>query len=63
MRQKWTIVATAGGVLTAVAAALAMRDHVRLVEIVSLFASGVATGAGMTSLLAGRARSAVRPAA
>ena len=56
MRQKWPIVATVLSALTALISAAAMRDHVRLVEIVSLFASGVATGASITALVVGRAR-------
>jgi hypothetical protein len=59
MRQKWSIVATVLGVLTALMSAATMRDHVRLVEIVTLFASGVATGASLTALLVGRVRGTV----
>jgi hypothetical protein len=61
MRQKWSILATVLSVLTALISAAAMRDHVRLVEIVSLFASGVATGASITALVVGRARTHTVP--
>lgn len=54
MREKLSVVSTVVGVLSAVASALAMRDHVRLVEIVGLFASGVGTGAGIAVAMAGR---------
>jgi hypothetical protein len=60
MREKWSIVGTVCGVIVALLSAATMRDHVRLVEIVSLFASGVATGASITALLVGRARAAGR---
>jgi hypothetical protein len=62
MRERWSIVGTICGVLAALLSAAAMRDHVRVVEIVSLFASGVATGASITALLVGRGRAATRPA-
>jgi hypothetical protein len=63
MRQRWPIVGTVCGVIAALISAAAMRDHVRLVEIVSLFASGAATGASVTSLMVARTRAGARPAA
>jgi hypothetical protein len=58
MRQKISLAATALSVLVAIISALSMRDHVRLVDIVGLFASGVGTGASIASAMVGRARRA-----
>jgi hypothetical protein len=60
MRRKWTIAATVSSAVVAVISAAAMLDHVRLVEIISLFASGVATGASIVALRAGMSREDVR---
>ena len=60
MKQKLSILVTLVGALTSVLSAAAMRDHVRLVEIVGLFASGAGTGAGIAALLLTRARAATR---
>jgi hypothetical protein len=51
---------TAIGALLSLYSALSMRDHVRLVEIIELFFGGVGTGAGVASLVAQRARDALR---
>jgi hypothetical protein len=40
-RDKLSIVVTVAGAAGAIIAALAMRDHVRLVDIIGLFASGI----------------------
>ena len=63
MRQKLPILVTAMGALTSLLSAAAMRDHVRLVEIVGLFASGASTGAGIAALYLTRAgaRAAASP--
>ena len=62
MRDKLAIFATAAGAVTALLSALTMRDHVKLVEIVTLFFGGAGTGAGITALVAARAaRRAGRP--
>jgi hypothetical protein len=58
MKQKLPILVTVLGALTSILSAAAMRDHVRLVEIVGLFASGASTGAGIAMLLLTRARTA-----
>jgi hypothetical protein len=64
MRERLSLIALVLSVLTAVLAALAMRDHVRLVEVVGLFASGVGTGASIVAeLVQRRARRAPRAAA
>jgi hypothetical protein len=64
MRDRLSIMALVLSVLTAILAALAMRDHVRLVEIVGLFASGVGTGASIVAeLVQRRARRVARSAA
>jgi hypothetical protein len=48
------------GALLSLFSALAMRDHVRLVEIIELFFGGVGTGAGIAGLIAQRRRDASR---
>lgn len=56
MREKLPTITTALGAVLSLAAALSMRDHVRLVEILTLFFGGVGTGAGIACLVvAGRA--------
>ena len=49
--------------IIAIISALQMRDHVRLVEIIGLFASGVGTGAGIAAAIAGRKRRSERAGA
>ena len=49
--------------IIAIISALQMRDHVRLVEIIGLFASGVGTGAGIAAAIAGRKRRGERAGA
>jgi hypothetical protein len=55
-RERLSIAATVLSASTAILSALAMRDHLRLVEILGLFASGAGTGAGIAFLVASRAR-------
>jgi hypothetical protein len=57
------VLVTALSAIIAIISALQMRDHVRLVEIIGLFASGVGTGAGIAAAIAGRKRRSERPAA
>jgi hypothetical protein len=54
--QRFSAIATALGALVSLMSAFSMRDHVRLVEIVTLFFGGVGTGAGIASHLKERAR-------
>jgi hypothetical protein len=56
MRDLRAVLVTALSAIIAVMSALSMRDHVRLVEIIGLFASGVGTGAGIASTVAVRKR-------
>jgi len=64
MRERLSTIALVLSVLTAGVSALAMRDHVRLVEIVGLFASGIGTGASIVvEVVQQRARRAARAAA
>ena len=56
MREKLSLLVTFLGLLSAVISAMSMRDHVRMVEIVGLFASGVGSGAGITAALVNRKR-------
>jgi hypothetical protein len=63
MRGKLEIMVLVLSALLAVVSAVSMRDHVRLVEIVGLFGSGVGTGAGIAALVAGRRHRAARGAA
>jgi hypothetical protein len=51
MREKLPLPVTAFGVTLSVISAFAMRDHVRTVDIVTLFFGGVAAGAGLAGLL------------
>src|SRR5829696_10055514 len=60
MKQKLSILVTVLGALASLLSAAAMRDHVRLVEIVGLFASGAGTGAGLAALFLTRARAVER---
>jgi hypothetical protein len=55
MRDKLAIFATAAGAVTGLLSALTMRDHVRMVEILTLFFGGIGTGAGITAFIAARA--------
>ena len=57
------VLVTALSAIIAIISALQMRDHVRLVEIIGLFASGVGTGAGIAAAIASRKRRSERPAA
>ena len=64
MREHLSTIAFVLSVLTAGVSALAMRDHVRVVEIVGLFASGIGTGASIVAeVVRQRARRAARAAA
>ena len=54
MRETPAVLVTALSAIIAVVSALQMRDHVRLVEIIGLFASGVGTGAGIAATVAAR---------
>ena len=54
MRERMAVFTTVAGAVVALASALAMRDHVRLVDILTLFFGGAGTGAGVAGLLAGR---------
>jgi hypothetical protein len=54
MRDKLAALSTILGTLLAIASAAAMRDHIRLVEIVSLFFGGFGAGAGVALLVANR---------
>jgi hypothetical protein len=56
MRDKRAVLVTALSAIIAVVSALQMRDHVRLVEIIGLFASGAGTGAGIAVIIVGRKR-------
>jgi hypothetical protein len=51
MREKLSLMALVLSAVVAILSALTMRDHVRLVEIVTLFASGVGTGASLVGAL------------
>jgi hypothetical protein len=51
MREKLPLLATVLGVTLSVISAFAMRDHVRTVDIVTLFFGGAAAGAGLAGLL------------
>ena len=63
MREMRAVLVTALSAIIAVISAVQMRDHVRLVEIIGLFASGVGTGAGIAATVAGRKRRGERAAA
>jgi hypothetical protein len=55
-RRRYAIVTTVLGALLSLYSALAMRDHVRLVEIIELFFGGFGTGAGIAALVARHTR-------
>ncbi len=54
MRQKMAMFSTILGAIVSLGAALAMRDYVRVVDIVALFFGGVGTGAGFAMLVSAR---------
>jgi hypothetical protein len=54
MREKLPVLSTILGAALSLGSALAMRDHVRLVEIVGLFFGGFGSGASIAVLLAAR---------
>jgi len=56
MRDMRAALVTALSAVIAVVSALQMRDHVRLVEIIGLFASGAGTGAGIAAMIVSRKR-------
>jgi hypothetical protein len=56
MRDRLAVLVTAFSAIIAVVSALQMRDHVRVVEIIGLFASGAGTGAGIAAAILGRKR-------
>jgi uncharacterized membrane protein HdeD (DUF308 family) len=49
--EKMEVVVTVAGVVVSIVAAMQMTDHVRAVEIVTLFAGAFASGAAVTSLI------------
>jgi len=56
MRDRLAVLVTALSAIIAVLSALQMRDHVRMVEIIGLFASGAGTGACIAATVVGRKR-------
>ena len=56
MRDKLATFSTVLGAVLALLGALQMRDHVRLVDILTLFAGAFGAGAGVASLVAARRR-------
>lgn len=54
MRERLPTIATTFGAVISLVAALSMRDHVRLVDIIALFFGGVGTGAGVVGLVVAR---------
>ena len=62
LAQRLPLVVTACSALVGLLGALALRDRVRLVDILSLFFGGVGTGAGLTEAVV-RRRLAARDAA
>jgi len=54
MRDKLAVISTALGAVLTFWAAVLMRDHVRMVEIVTLFFGGFGAGAGVAGLVAAR---------
>ncbi len=56
MRDRLAVLVTALSAIIAIVSALQMRDHVRVVEIIGLFASGAGTGAGIAAAVVGRKR-------
>lgn len=63
MREKLEIMVLVLSALIAIVSAMSMRDHVRVVEIVGLFGSGMGTGAAIAALVARRRHRAGRGAA
>jgi hypothetical protein len=63
MREKLDILVLVLSTLLAIVSAMSMRDHVRVVEILGLFASGIGTGAGIAAFVARRRLQAGRSAA
>jgi hypothetical protein len=60
MRDKLAVLVTVLSAIIAVVSASTMRDHVRVVEIIGLFGSGMGTGAGIAAIVARRRLSAAR---
>jgi hypothetical protein len=54
MRWKVSVFATVLSAVVGVLSALEMRDHVRFVEIITLFFGGAGIGAGITALVGAR---------
>jgi hypothetical protein len=54
MREKLALLSTILGAAISLASALAMQDHVRLVEIIGLFFGGFGSGAGLALMVATR---------
>ena len=54
--QRFATISTVLGAVISFVSALAMRDTVRLVDILALFFGGMGTGAGLASLGVARAR-------
>jgi hypothetical protein len=54
MRDKLPVLVTVLSAIVAVVSASTMRDHVRVVEIIGLFGSGLGTGAGIAATVARR---------
>jgi hypothetical protein len=54
MRGKLALFSTILGAAVSLTSALAMRDHVRLVEIIGLFFGGFGSGAGVALTVATR---------
>jgi hypothetical protein len=54
MREKLALLSTILGAAISLASALAMQDHVRLVEIIGLFFGGFGSGAGFAVMVATR---------
>ena len=54
MREKLAVFAAILGAVVSLVSALAMLDHVRLVEILGLFFGGFGSGAGVAQLVATR---------
>ena len=52
MRDKLAVLSTVLGAVLTLWAALLMQDHVRMVEILTLFFGGFGAGAGVASLVA-----------
>ena len=54
MRDKLALFSTILGTIIGIASAVAMRDHIKLVEILGLFFGGFGSGAGVAMLVATR---------